>query len=59
MVSEGPLLLARRDGFARTMLGEAVIVVRPPGEHDELLICTRLRREALPGRRCYILMREH
>ena len=38
MVSERPLLLACRDGFARTMLGEAIVVVGPPGKHDGLLI---------------------
>ena len=32
------------------MLGEAVIVVGPPGKHDELLVCKRLQRETLPGR---------
>lgn len=59
MVSEGPLLFARGNGFAGTMLGEAVIVVRPPGKHDELLVCTRLQSEALPGRGCYVLTTEH
>ena len=59
LVSERSLLPARRHGFAGTMLGEAVIVVRPPGKHVELRICTKLQREALPGRRCGVLMREH
>lgn len=59
MVSERPLLLASRDGLAGTMLGEAIIVVCPPGKHDELLVLKRLQREALPGRRCCVLMREH
>lgn len=59
MVSKRSLLLAGRDRLARTMLREAVIMVRPPGKHDELLVCTRLQSEVLPGRRCCILMREH
>ena len=59
LVSERSLLPARRHGLARTMLGEAVIVVGPPGKHVERLICARLQREALPGRRCGVLMREH
>lgn len=37
MLSERPLLLARGDGLAGTVLGEALVVVRPPGPHDELL----------------------
>ena len=31
-----------------TTLGEAIIVVRPPGKHDELPVCKRLQSEALP-----------
>lgn len=46
MVSEGPLLFARGNRFAGTMLREAVIVVRPPGKHDELLVCTRLQKRS-------------
>ena len=59
MVSERPLLLARRDRLASTMLGEALVVVRPPGPHDELLVCKSLQSEALPGRRCCVLVKEH
>ncbi len=29
------------------MLGEAVVVVRPPGKHDELLPCKRLSEGSL------------
>ena len=54
MVSKRSLLPARsllacRDGLASTMLGEAVILMRPPGPHCELLICKRLQSEVLPG----------
>lgn len=59
MISERPLLLATRDRLAGTMLGEAIVVVRPPGKHDELRVCKRLQREALPGGRCCVSMREH
>lgn len=59
MLSERSFLLARRDRLAGTMLGEAVIMVGPPGKHDELLVCKRLQIEVLPGRRCSVLMREH
>ena len=31
-----------------TTFGEAIIVVRPPGKHDELLVCKRPQSEALP-----------
>ena len=31
-----------------TTLGEAIVVVCPPGKHDELLVCKRLQSEALP-----------
>ena len=56
MVSEGSFLLICRNRFASTMLGEAVIgttfgeaiiVVRPPGKHDELLVCKRLSEGSL------------
>lgn len=56
MVSEGSLLLACRNGLASTMLGEAIIVVRPPGPHDELSVCKRLQSGTLPGRSCWVLI---
>lgn len=59
MVSEGSLLLARRNRLASTMLGEAFIMVRPPGPHDELSVCKMLQSGALPGRRWWVLMRWH
>lgn len=59
MVSEGSLLLACRNRLASTMLGEAVIMVRPPGPHDELSVCKRRQSGALPGRRRWISMRWH
>lgn len=59
MVSKGSFLFAGRYRLAGTMLGEAVIVMSPPGKHDGLLVCTRLPSEVLPGRRCSVLMREH
>ena len=64
MISKGSLLparslLARRDRLASTMLGEAVILMGPPGPHCELLVCKRLQSGILPGRRWNELMREH
>ena len=60
MALKGSFLPTRRDGLARTMLGKALIVVGPPGPHDEPSDPHQgFRAKLWPGGRVYILMREH